>query len=162
MYTMFSIVDSVDHHLLARLSRDGRASWVDLARELGLTPPAVAARVRRLIDRQIIRQIAAFVSPLAVGSVTAFVDVNLSDDARAHEEFRHAVARLLAVQECHRIAGSAQYLLKIRARSHEELDTLLTTVLPKAVRGAPLRVSMVLSSVKESPVFPLPKPDTGH
>jgi Lrp/AsnC family leucine-responsive transcriptional regulator len=153
-------LDSIDHHLLARLGRDGRASWVDLARELGLTPPAVAARVRRLLDRQVVKHIAALVSPQAVGAVTAFVDVTLSDDAAAHEEFRHIVARLLAVQECHRIAGSAEYLLKIRARSHEELDALLTTVLPKATRGAPLRVSMVLASIKESPVFPLPRSGT--
>jgi Lrp/AsnC family leucine-responsive transcriptional regulator len=150
--------DAVDQHLLARLGRDGRASWVDLARELRLTPPAVAARVRRLVDAQIIRHFNAWISPRAMGVLTAFVDVNLPDDPKAHEEFRHVVGRLLAIQECHRIAGTAQYLLKVRARSREELNTLLTAVLPKATRGVPLRVSMVLTSIKESPVFPLPRP----
>ena len=148
--------DSIDLHLLGRLIRDGRASWADLAAELGVTPPAIAARVRRLVHRGVIRQFTAWVAPDALGAVTAFVDVTF-DAADGHDEFRHAVNRLVAVQECHRIAGSAQYVLKVRARSARELETLLAGVLPAAARGALLRVSMVLSTVKESPVFPLPR-----
>ena len=151
--------DVIDHHLLGRLSRNGRATWVEMAADLGLTPPAVAARVRRLVDRQVIRQFAAWIAPQAVGAITAFVEVSLSDDPQAHEGFRQAVGRLMAVQECHRIAGGAHYLLKVRTRSSEELETLLATVLPNATRGAALQVSMVLSSIKESPVFPLPRAD---
>ena len=141
--------------MLGRLSRDGRATWSELAAEVGLTPPAVAARVRRLVDSGVIRQFAALVQPDAVAAVTAFVEVTF-DDPQARDEFRQVVGRLVAVQECHRIAGRAEYLVKIRARSASELDGLLTTVLPRAARGAVFRVSMVLGTVKESPVFPLP------
>ncbi len=137
------------------MSRDGRATWAELAAAIGLTPPAVAARVRRLVDSGVIRQFAALVQPEAVAAVTAFIEVTF-DDAQAREEFRQVVGRLVAVQECHRIAGRAEYLIKIRARSASELEGLLTTVLPRAARGASFRVSMVLGTVKESPVFPLP------
>lgn len=141
--------------MLGRLSRDGRATWAELAAAIGLTPPAVAARVRRLVDSGVIRQFAALVQPDAVGAVTAFVEVTF-EDPQAREEFRQVVGRLVAVQECHRIAGRAEYLVKIRARSASELEGLLTTVLPRAARGASFRVSMVLGTVKESTVFPLP------
>lgn len=153
-------VDMLDLTLLGRLAREGRATWVELGRELGLTPPAVATRVRRLVSQGVIRQFAALVSPASVRAVTAFVDVTFEAPATAegHEPFRQAVNRLVAVQECHRVAGDAQYRLKVRARSSDELDSLLTSVLPAAARGASFRVSMVLSTVKESPVFPLPKP----
>jgi Lrp/AsnC family leucine-responsive transcriptional regulator len=154
-------LDGIDLGILGRLAREGRATWADLADELGLTAPAIAARVRRLVDTGVIRQFTAWISPAAVGAVTAFVDVTF--DARegleGHDELRQAIGRLVAVQECHRIAGDAQYLLKVRTRSVEELESLLATVLPKAARGASLRVSMVLSTVKESPIFPLPKPN---
>jgi Lrp/AsnC family transcriptional regulator, leucine-responsive regulatory protein len=150
------VSDATDLGILGRLARDGRATWADLAHELGLTAPAIAARVRRLVDRGIIRQFTASISPSALGAVTAFIEVSFGDPD-AHEEFRTAVGRLVAVQECHRVAGSSQYLMKVRARSSAELDHLLATVLPRAARGATLYVSMVLSTVKESPVFPLPK-----
>jgi Lrp/AsnC family transcriptional regulator, leucine-responsive regulatory protein len=145
--------------LLGRLSRDGRATWAELAAAIGLTPPAVAARVRRLVDSGVIRQFAALVQPDAVAAVTAFVEVTF-EDPQARGEFRQVVGRLVAVQECHRIAGRAEYLVKIRARSASELEGLLTTVLPRAARGASFRVSMVLGTVKESPVFPLPARST--
>jgi len=142
------------------LSRDGRATWSELAAAIGLTPPAVAARVRRLVDSGVIRQFSALVHPDAVAAVTAFVEVTF-EDQQAREEFRQVVGRLVAVQECHRIAGRAEYLVKIRARSASELEGLLTTALPRAARGASFRVSMVLGTVKESPVFPLPKDGSG-
>jgi len=156
---MINELDATDLGALGRLSRDGRTTWADLAAEFGLTAPAMAARVKRLVDRDVIRQFAACVSPAAVGAVTAFVDVTFGDP-NGHDEFRQTIGRLVAVQECHRIAGSAQYLLKIRARSSEDLEGLLTSVLPKAARGASFRVSMVMSTVKESPIFPLPKSET--
>ena len=142
--------------MLGRLSRDGRATWAELAAAIGLTPPAVAARVRRLVDSGVIRHFTALVQPDAVAAVTAFVEVTF-EDPQAREEFRQVVGRLVAVQECHRIAGRAEYLVKIRARSASELEGLLTTVLPRAARGASFRVSMVLGTVKESTIFPLPK-----
>jgi Lrp/AsnC family leucine-responsive transcriptional regulator len=150
-------LDLTDYTLLGKLNRNGRASWAELAAEAGLTPPAAAQRVRRLVDRGVIRQFAASIAAPALGVVTAFVEV-IFPDAEGHDEFRVAVQRLTAVQECYRVAGRAQYLLKIRARSPEELDQILTGVLPKAARGGTLQVAMVLSTIKESPVFPLPKP----
>lgn len=151
--------DAIDLGILGRLSRDGRTTWADLAVEMGLTAPAIAARVRRLLDRDVIRQFAACVSPAAIGAMTAIVEVTF-DRPDGHDEFRQAVGRLVAVQECHRVAGDAQYLLKVRARSTAELENLLATVLPNAARGARLRAAMVLSTIKESPVFPLPRADS--
>jgi Lrp/AsnC family leucine-responsive transcriptional regulator len=155
-------LDAIDLGLLGRLAREGRATWSDLGLEFGLTPPAVAARVRRLVSHGVIRQFAAWVAPGAVEAITAFVAVSF-DDPDGHEAFRQAVGRLLAVQECHRVAGDAHYLLKVRARSGEELEHLLTTVLPSTARTALWRTMLVLRTLKESPVFPLPRiqpPDT--
>lgn len=152
-------LDALDLGLLARLGRDGRAAWVDLAAESKLTPPAIAARVQRLVERGVIRQFAAWLSPDALGAVTALVEVSFSG-VDGHDEFKRAVGRLMAIQECHRIAGRAEYVMKVRARSAAELDSLLSNVLPTVARGATLRVSMVLATIKESPTFPIPKTPT--
>jgi Lrp/AsnC family leucine-responsive transcriptional regulator len=153
---MLTIVDKTDLGLLGRLIRDGRTSWVVLARELGLTPPAIAARVRRLVRLGVIRQFSAYVDAEAMGAITTFVDVVFAH-ADGHDHFRQSIARLMAVQECHRIAGGAHYRLKVRTRSKDELELLLNSALPTSAPGATFHVSMVLSTVKESPVFPLPR-----
>jgi Lrp/AsnC family leucine-responsive transcriptional regulator len=153
-------LDTIDLGLLGRLARDGRASWVDLAREFRLTPPAIAARVRRLSDQGVIRQFAAQVDPKAIQAVTAFIEVTFASHD-GPDEFRLAVGRLVAVQECHRLAGEAHFLLKVRVRSTAELEQLLSTALPQAARGATWRTAMVLSTVKESCVFPLPRNEVG-
>lgn len=150
-------LDAIDLGILGRLGRDGRASWKDLGLEFGLTPPAIASRVRQLVASGVIRQFAARVAPESLGVVTAFVDVTV-DPPDEHLAFREAVGRLMAIQECHRVAGDAHYVLKLRTRSRDELETLLTSILPQVAPGAHWRVSMVLSTVKESPVFPLPRP----
>jgi Lrp/AsnC family leucine-responsive transcriptional regulator len=152
-----SSLDRIDLGLLGRLARDGRTTWKDLGGEFSLTAPAIATRVRRLVERGFIRQFAAWIDPEPLGAVTAFVDVTF-EDAEGHEGFRQAVGRLVAVQECHRVAGDAHYVLKMRARSSAELEHLLAAILPKVAPGASWRVSLVLSTVKESPVFPLPRP----
>ncbi len=152
----FPRLDATDLGLIGRLARDGRASWVDLAREFRLTPPAIAARVRRLVGGGIIRQFTALVEPRAVGALTAFVEVTFEGPG-GHDEFRQAVGRLVAVQECHRIAGGAHFLIKVRARSTGEMEHFLAAVLPQAARGATCRAAMVLSTIKETTVYPLPR-----
>jgi Lrp/AsnC family leucine-responsive transcriptional regulator len=156
MITTETQVDKVDLTLLGRLARDGRATWASLAAELGLTPPAIASRVRRLVRIGVIRQFAACIDPPALGAVTAFVDVVFAH-ADGHDHFRQSIAHLVAVQECHRVAGTSHYHLKVRTRSKEELEMLLNSALPKAAPHAAVHVSMVLSVIKESPVFPLPR-----
>ncbi|MBN9619160.1 MAG: AsnC family transcriptional regulator, partial [Actinobacteria bacterium] len=43
-------IDDLDRALVARLRTDGRASYADLAQQVGLSAAATRARVRRLID----------------------------------------------------------------------------------------------------------------
>ena len=103
-----------------------------------------------------LEQFAALVEPRAVGALTAFVEVTFEGPG-GHDEFRQAVGRLVAVQECHRIAGGAHFLIKVRARSTGEMEHFLAAVLPQAARGATCRAAMVLRTIKETTVYPLPR-----
>src|SRR4051794_24025968 len=106
-------MDAIDSNLIGHLMSHGRASWAELAQQLGLSAPAVAERVHRLEERGVIRGYAALVDPEAVGSsLSAFVAVTLerpSDRAA----FLALVQRLPEIQECHHVAGDDDYLLKV-------------------------------------------------
>ena len=67
-----------------RCRQDGRASWADLGTALGLSAPAAAERVRKLVDGGIVRGFTAVLDPETAGfPVLAFVAVTLEAAGRA-------------------------------------------------------------------------------
>ena len=149
-------MDAIDHELLTVLMEDGRASWADLAEAVGLSAPAVAERVHRLEDRGAIRGYAALVNGSQVGShMTALVAVTL-DSPAAREPFLAVVRDTVEIQECHHTAGEDDYLLKVRCGGTAELEHLLSDVLKGVPGVARTRTTVVLSTMKDSAVLPLP------
>jgi Lrp/AsnC family transcriptional regulator, leucine-responsive regulatory protein len=146
-------IDDIDFRLLGLLSSNGRATWADLARELGLTAPAIAQRVRRLEDRGIIRQFTAIVDPEIVAPVSAFIAVRV-EGGPAREAFRAAVAELISVQECYLLTGDDCYFLKARFVSLADLRTFVDVTLPGLPGVEGTRTNVVLTTVKESSALP--------
>ena len=148
-------MDAIDLLVLERLQADGRETWATLGEALGLTGPAAADRVRRLEERGVIRGFAALVEPDAAGAtLTAFVAVTL-ERPRHRAAFLARVADMAEVQECHHVAGEDDYLLKVRCRGPADLDRVLSDELKGVPGVARTRTTIVLRTVKETPVVPL-------
>ena len=149
-------MDTIDMKAVERLQVMGRESWATLGVALGMTGPAAAERVRRLEADGVIRGYAALVDPDAVGAgLTAFVSVTLERPGN-RAAFLRRVSRLTAIQECHHVAGDYDYLLKVRCAGTADLDRILTDEL-KAVPGVVrTRTTVVLRTLKESVIVPLP------
>ena len=60
-------LDALDWRLVRRLLRDGRASYADLARQVGLSQAAARSRVVRLLDSGVVH-VTALVDPVVLGS----------------------------------------------------------------------------------------------
>jgi Lrp/AsnC family leucine-responsive transcriptional regulator len=152
-------MDTMDMKTVGRLQAAGRESWTRLGEMLGVTGPAAAERVRRLEERGVIRGYAALIDPTAVGaSLTAFVAITLRRP-KHRRAFLKRVAALAEVQECHHVAGDDDYLLKVRCSDTGHLDRVLSEEL-KGVPGVlRTRTTIVLGTVKETTVLPLPDED---
>lgn len=111
-------LDRIDRNILAALSRDGRLSMAELAARVGLSKTPVQARVRRLEADGYIRGYAAIIDSERMGEGhVAFVQVKLSDTrSAALEAFNKAVLAVPEVEQCHMIASSFDYLLKVRTK----------------------------------------------
>ena len=149
-------MDAIDYKAVGLLQKDGRMTWSSLAEHLDLTPPAAADRVRRLEETGVITRYTAIVDHASLGtSLTAFIAVTL--ERHSHRAaFLKLVARLPQVLECHHTAGDDDFLLKVRCRGTDELETLLTERLkhgPTAV--ARTRTVIVLRTEKETLEVPL-------
>lgn len=118
-------LDDIGRTLLAALERDARLSFAELGRLVGLSPPAVADRVRRLEDQGIVTGYRAVIDRARLGqAITAFVRL------RTTPEHYPAVRRLAGscrdIVECHHLTGDDAFILKVAAASMAEIDTLIT------------------------------------
>jgi len=155
---MACMLDAIDSKAIAALQSDGRASWADLGTALGLSAPAAAERVRKLLDGGLIRGVTAVLDPEAAGfPVLAFVAVTLEDQG-ARAGFLDAVRRHDLIQECHHVAGDDDFLLKVRARSLRELEGLLAGELKGRLGIARTRTTIVLGTAKETVRLPVGAP----
>lgn len=109
-------LDDFDRKIIAVLREDGRITVTDLAQRIGLSKTPCQVRLRRLLDAGVIRGFTALIDPAKLGlDHVAFAEVKLSDTREAAlREFNAAVQRIPEVEECHMIASSFDYLLKVR------------------------------------------------
>jgi Lrp/AsnC family transcriptional regulator, leucine-responsive regulatory protein len=153
-------LNELDYKLLQSLMAQGRMTWAELAGFLELSAPAAADRVRRLEERQVIKGYAALVDPEAIGcGLTAFVAVTL-ERPEHRRPFLQKIQALPEIQECHHVTGDDDYWLKVRCHSTRDLERLLSEDLKGLPGVLKTRTTIVLSTVKETPVLPLPTRET--
>jgi Lrp/AsnC family leucine-responsive transcriptional regulator len=142
-------VDAVDLRILEILQRDARVTQQEIARRVRLSQPSVADRIHKLEARGVILGYVARVDPQHMGKdITAFIGVGISHP-KYFDQFGKKVLALPDVLECHRVAGSDSYLLKIRTENTKSLDRLLIQeirIIPGVYRT---ETTLVLSSIKE-------------
>ena len=117
-----------DARVLDILQVQGRRSYADLGTDLGMAAPSVHERVKKLETKGVIRGYGADVDPLAVGlSVLAFTWVTQAPGT-VSKDLTPEFATVAEIEECHYIAGEADYILKIRARDMEHLGQIVKQI----------------------------------
>ena len=153
-------LDDLDRRLLGLLQENGRATSVELARRLGLSPPGLQRRMRRLEAAGVIRGYTALVDREAVGlDLLCFVEVKLAHhrpDCVAR--FRDEVQGIPEVLECHYLTGESDYLIKIVVPNHKALETVLFEGLMRIDGVDRIHTSIVVNEVKASNALPLEAP----
>ncbi len=111
-------IDRIDKGIIAALAANARLSMAELAVQVGLSKTPVAARLKRLEASGYIRGYSAIIDRERLGEGhIAFVQVKLSDTrSAALDAFNHAVLTIREIEQCHMIASSFDYLLKVRTR----------------------------------------------
>ncbi len=112
----FGQLDRYDEKILSILSVEGRLPVTDLARRIGISKSPCQVRLKRLQEEGYIKGFRAILDPRKLGlEHVAFVEVRLSDTReRALKAFNRGVMKISEIEQCHMIAGSFDYLLKVR------------------------------------------------
>lgn len=146
------LLDKRSLRLLKELQADGRLSFAELGRRVGLSTPAAAERVRRLEEAGVIEGYEARINPRALGlEVTAFVRVRVTGAETLARRLTKLASESPEVLECHRCTGDESFILKVRVGSVGELERLIDRLTPFGMTST----SLVLSSPVERWLAPL-------
>jgi Lrp/AsnC family transcriptional regulator, leucine-responsive regulatory protein len=144
-------MDAVDRQLIQALRENGRASYAELGRLVGLSGPSVTDRINRLEQAGVITGYRATVNPASLGlGVTALVGLQLSD-AADHDDVATRLRELDEIEDCWFIAGDDSYMLKVRVGDVDGLERTIRRL--SGTKGvARTRTTVVLSTKWENRV----------
>lgn len=111
-------LDSYDINILNALQQDGRMSFTDLGKRVGLTTTPCIDRVRKLEREGYIHGYSARLSALNLGKgLVVFVQITLDrTNKKTFEDFRRSIQKIASVQECYLVTGGFDFLVKARIK----------------------------------------------
>ncbi len=150
-------LDETDRRILSVLQKRGRISNAELSERINLSPSACHRRVQQLEARGYIRDYVALLDPRLVGRpTTVFVEITLSAQAdEVLESFEREVAKIPDVLECHLMAGTADYLLKVVAFDTEHFARIHRRYLARLPGVAQMHSSFALRTVFKTTALPV-------
>jgi len=150
-------ISKIDRNILRILQKDGRISYTDLAREVGLSVTPCIERVKRLEKNGYIEGYTATLNPqLLKAGLVVFVQIRLNHTSQENfEEFRDSVMSLENVQSCFLVSGNYDYLLKARVADMSAYRELLGNSILKLPAVQESTSYVVMEELKETMQVPI-------
>lgn len=154
-------LDKLDRQILRSLQADGRATYEQLAEQVGLSPSAVLRRVKRLEESGVIDRYVALVKPEKVGlDLTAYLSVRLEKHTESHKRnpmdlFRASVQAWPEVVECAALTGEMDYFLRVVVQDMAHYSRFVMDTLLKHPSVQDCKTSFVLDRVKATTAVPV-------
>lgn len=151
-------LDQLDRRILGVLQKKGRISNAELSETVNLSASACHRRVQRLEEEGYIRDYVALLDARKMKvPTTVFVEITLSGQAdEVLDAFEKAVARIPDVLECHLMAGTADYILKVVAENTEDFARIHRQHLSRLPGVAQMQSSFALRTVFKTTALPIP------
>ncbi len=150
-------LDAIDKRILSALQRTGRMSNSDLSEKVNLSASACHRRVQRLEAEGYIRDYVALLDARMMGvPTTVFVEITLQGQTdEVLDAFEKSVSRIPDVLECHLMAGTADYILKVVAENTEDFARIHRQHLARLPGVAQMQSSFALRTVFKTTALPV-------
>lgn len=149
-------LDATDARILEALIDDARISIAELARTVGLSPPSVSERIKRLEEAGVIEGYTLRINPQALGLPLA-AWLRIRPIPGQFHKVAGILQRLPEIVECDRITGEDCFIARAHVRSMDDLEKLIDQVIPYAMTNT----SIIQSSPVKRRLPPIPGND-GH
>ena len=150
-------LNRIDRHMLRILQQDGRISYSELARRVGLSTTPCIERMKRLERAGIVKGFSAVLDPEQLGAgLVVFVQIRLSRTAQdIFAQFKEAATLLPQVQECYLVSGNFDYLIKARVADMNAYRVFLGEALLSLPGVQESTSYVVMETVKETLHVPI-------
>lgn len=150
-------LDNTDRRILQVLQRQGRISNADLSEKVNLSASACHRRVQRMESDGYIKDYVALLDARKMAvPTTVFVEITLQGQADdVLDAFERAVARIPDVLECHLMAGTADYILKVVAENTDDFARIHRQHLARLPGVAQMQSSFALRTVFKTTALPV-------
>ncbi len=150
-------LDAIDRRILTVLQKQGRMTNAELSERVNLSPSACHRRVQRLEAEGYIADYVALLDARKLGRpTTVFVEITLSGQAdEVLDAFEREVRRVPDILECHLMAGTADYLLKVVAHDTEDFARIHRQHLARLPGVQQMHSSFALRTVFKTTALPV-------
>lgn len=138
-------MDSIDYEILRHLQLNAKTSMKELASYVHLSAPAVAERVKKLEEQNVIEGYHTKINLKSLNRSIVAIILFKSSDCKKLSQFCHSHPDVL---ECYRVAGEISYIVKIATTSIETLEEFIDQAMPY---GTP-STNIVLSGYESNPL----------
>lgn len=142
--------DKTDIQILNILQQDGRITNTKLAKEIGISPPAMLERVRRLESSGVIDRYAAILDREKAGfGLLAIIIVSLSlHQISSLQVVKERLIELEEVLECLQLTGDVDFLLKVAIKDMKTYTAFINDKLSHIPGIQNIKTSFVLDTLK--------------
>ncbi len=142
-------MDLIDFAILDELKKNVRQSASEISKKVSLSIPAVAERIRKLEKAEIIQQYTIKINRDKIGKrLLSFIFVNIERTENI-DIFRNMIIQHCCVLECHHVAGTYDYLLKVITEDTQALEFFLSKTLKKIKGISNSNTIITLVTLKE-------------
>ncbi len=151
-------LDKTDIHILEILQENGRITNAKLAGMIGISPPSMLERVRKLEASGVIDRYVALINSKKIGyGLTAIIIVSLSlHQVSSLKLVVEKLAALEEVQECYQLTGDVDFLMKVATKDMDSYTDFVNNKLSGIPGIQNIKTSFVLNTIKRSTSFKLP------
>ena len=142
--------DEIDKKILNILQENGRITNADLAAKVGLSPPPMLERVKKLEKNGVITKYVALLDPKKINKSTIiFVSITLARHRlKSIDQVKEEFNSFPEILECYSVTGEEDYLLKVAVKDVEEYENFMLHKLAKIPAISRIKSFVVLSTLK--------------
>ena len=154
---MKNSISEKDKIILKILQNNADITNADLAKQIDLSPSASLTRVRNLKNQKIIRGIHAKLNADELGfNFHVFIYIRLSNQVKETLSYLEGAVKMnTKIQDCFRMTGDYDYVLRVLLKNTSELEYFLTHELSRIPYIASIRTEVAMKCVKQDPSLAL-------
>jgi DNA-binding Lrp family transcriptional regulator len=148
----FRIMDAKDLEILRLVQGNARLTADAISLDVGLAPPAVQKRLKKLRESGVIEREIAVLSPSKLGrDMTIIVEVILERESRMHlDAFKRKMRQAPCVQQCYYTTGEADFLLILTVQDIKEYEAFTQAHFFDESNISRFKTAVVMDRVKTS------------